>query len=75
MYAAGSLALDAYQHGRSDIDIAIVCADALALPVKQTIVGALRHEALPCPARGLELVVYRQRSPGRDDPIRASRSS
>ncbi len=70
VFAAGSLALDAYEHGRSDIDIAIVCAGAMALPVKQTIVGALRHEALPCPARGLELVVYRSAvaGAGRPDP-------
>jgi hypothetical protein len=26
--------------------------------VKQRVVDALRHEALPCPARGLELVIY-----------------
>ena len=29
VYAAGSLALGAYEHGRSDIDIAIVCAGCL----------------------------------------------
>lgn len=61
VYAAGSLALDAYEHGRSDIDIAIVCAAALQGPgrsVKRALVDGLRHESLPCPARGLELVVY-----------------
>ena len=59
VYAAGSLALDAYQSGRSDLDVAVVCATALARPDKEAIVRALRHEALACPARGLELVVYR----------------
>ena len=59
VYAAGSLALDAYHHGPSDIDVAIVCRSALDLDAKQAIVGALRHESLPVPARGLELVVYR----------------
>jgi hypothetical protein len=59
-YGAGSIALDAYQAGRSDVDIALVCEDALGLEQKQTLVARLRHEALPCPARGLELVLYRR---------------
>ena len=59
-YGAGSIALDAYQPGRSDIDVALVCEDALGLEQKQALVSRLRHEALPCPARGLELVVYRR---------------
>ena len=59
VYAAGSLALDAYEPGRSDIDIAIICRSTLQLPIKEALVAALRHESLPCPARGLELVVYR----------------
>ena len=59
VYAAGSLALIAYQHGRSDIDIAVVVGTSLAPPAKRAIVEALRHESFPCPARGLELVVYR----------------
>ncbi|MFD0788131.1 nucleotidyltransferase domain-containing protein, partial [Micromonospora azadirachtae] len=28
-YAAGSVGLDAYQPGRSDIDVALLCADPL----------------------------------------------
>jgi hypothetical protein len=59
-YGAGSIALGAYQPGRSDIDVALVCEDALGLEQKQTLVSRLRHEALPCPARGLELVLYRR---------------
>lgn len=59
VYAAGSLALHAYQPGRSDIDVAVVCSGPLSRPAKQALVDALRHENLPCPARGLELVVYR----------------
>lgn len=57
-YAAGSLALDAFHPGRSDIDIALVCRDRLSDATKQELVAGLRHSALPCPARGLELVVY-----------------
>ncbi len=38
VYAAGSLALGAYEHGRSDIDIAIVCSRALHMSEKQAVV-------------------------------------
>ncbi len=57
-YAGGSLALGGYDPGRSDVDVAVVCRGRLADEAKLEIVRALRHEALPCPARGLELVVY-----------------
>ncbi len=59
-YAAGSLALAAYVPGRSDVDVALVSAGALDLDRKRALVARLRHEALPCPARGLELVAYRR---------------
>lgn len=59
-YAAGSVALGAYRPGRSDVDVALVCGLPLTLSMKQDLVDRLRHEALPCPARGLELVVYRE---------------
>lgn len=59
-YAAGSVGLAAYQPGRSDIDVALVCEHALPAAQKHELVAGLRHEALPCPARGLELVVYRR---------------
>ena len=59
-YAAGSVALGAYEPGRSDVDVALVCEDPVALPAKRALVDRLRHEVLPCPARGLELVMYRR---------------
>ncbi|GIJ78632.1 hypothetical protein SAMN05443287_10921 [Micromonospora phaseoli] len=59
-YAAGSVGLAAYQPGRSDVDVALVCAGPLDRAVADALVARLRHEALPCPARGLELVVYRR---------------
>jgi hypothetical protein len=58
VYAGGSYALGAYEPGRSDVDVTAVTAGALAPEVKQAVVERVRHEALPCPARGLELVVY-----------------
>ena len=59
-YAAGSIALGAYEPGRSDVDVALVCEDPVDLNQKRGLVARLRHEALPCPARGLELVLYRR---------------
>ncbi len=58
VYAGGSYALGAYEPGRSDIDVTVVAAEPLSRATRQAIVERLRHEALPCPARGLELVVY-----------------
>jgi len=58
VYAGGSYALGAYEPGRSDIDVTAVTAAPLSAAAKHAIVERLRHEALPCPARGLELVVY-----------------
>jgi hypothetical protein len=70
VYAGGSLALDGYRPGRSDIDVAVVVRDTLDEATKRALVSALRHESLPCPARGLELVVYRAdvAASGRVDP-------
>jgi hypothetical protein len=59
VYAGGSIALDAYREGRSDADVAVVVRSPPTRAAKDAIVAALRHESLPCPARGLELVVYR----------------
>jgi hypothetical protein len=44
--------------GRSDLDVAAVCRGPLPGEQKAEIAEALRHESLPCPARGLELVLY-----------------
>lgn len=58
VYAGGSVALGAYEHGRSDVDVAAVSDAEVTRAERQEIGDALRHEALPCPARGLELVLY-----------------
>ncbi len=60
VYAGGSYALGAFDAGRSDLDVAAVLASPASQPLKESIVAELRHEFLPCPARGLELVVYRR---------------
>jgi hypothetical protein len=68
VYAAGSVALDAYEPGRSDIDLALVCESSLPLEAKRRLVDRLRHDSLACPARGLELVVYRRGVAGSGTP-------
>jgi hypothetical protein len=59
VYVGGSYALRAYERGRSDLDAAAVVHARRARRLKQRFVDALRHESLPCPARGLEFVLYR----------------
>jgi hypothetical protein len=59
VYAGGSYALGDYRRPTSDLDLAAVVDPALDAETKRRIVDRVRHEALPCPARGLELVVYR----------------
>jgi hypothetical protein len=58
VYVGGSYALEDYERGRSDLDVAAVVETPLPPATKAKVVAAVRHEALPCPARGLELVVY-----------------
>jgi hypothetical protein len=58
VYAGGSYALGDYLEGRSDIDVAAVARSRASRERKDAVVAALRHEALPCPARGLEFVLY-----------------
>lgn len=58
VYAGGSWALGDYHPGRSDLDVAVVVAGALTGAAADRIVAGMSHDALPCPARGLELVVY-----------------
>jgi hypothetical protein len=60
VYVGGSFALGDYEPGRSDLDVAAVVESRLSADAKHAIVAATCHEALPCPARGLELVVYRR---------------
>jgi len=58
VYAGGPVALGAYQQGRSDIDVAPVAEEQVSRSERESLGAVLRHEALPCPARGLELVLY-----------------
>ncbi|MFF4756225.1 aminoglycoside adenylyltransferase domain-containing protein [Streptomyces sp. NPDC002514] len=56
--AVGSLALGDYRHGRSDVDVTVVVDPSLPERSPRELASALAHPRLPCPAAGLELVVY-----------------
>lgn len=58
VFAVGSVALADYRHGRSDVDVVIVVAPSLPAQALRDLAESLAHPALPCPAAGLELVVY-----------------
>ena len=58
VYAGGSWALGGYEPPDSDLDVAVVIREPLSDEGADRLVAAFRHEAFPCPARGLELVVY-----------------
>jgi predicted nucleotidyltransferase len=55
-YLVGSAARGAYEQGRSDVDVIAVTARPLPLAERQALARAA--EAIACPARKLELVVY-----------------
>ncbi|MBF6077364.1 aminoglycoside adenylyltransferase domain-containing protein [Nocardia beijingensis] len=58
VFAVGSVALADYRHGRSDVDVVIVVDPSLPAQALRDLAESLAHPALPCPAAGLELVVY-----------------
>jgi hypothetical protein len=57
VYLTGSAAVGAYAPGRSDVDVLVACAE-LSADGLDAIVERCSHQALPCPATKLELVVY-----------------
>jgi hypothetical protein len=59
VWLGGSAAMGAYEQGRSDVDVAAAALGPLDSTLRDAVVAAVRHEALPCPARKLELVVHR----------------
>lgn len=63
--AVGSLALDDYRHGRSDVDVTIVVDPSLPEQALRELAEVLAHPRLHCPAPGLELVVYGRDFAGR----------
>jgi len=58
VYTTGSLALGGYRPGRSDIDLMAVVTGSAGLDLRRQLVRELDHQALACPAAGLEFVLY-----------------
>jgi predicted nucleotidyltransferase len=58
VYAGGSYALGDYDRSRSDLDVAAVTRKRTPAETALELVAAVRDDALPSPARGLELVLY-----------------
>jgi Nucleotidyltransferase domain len=56
VYLIGSAAVGTYVRGESDVDVIAVTSRSLSLPERRRLADAA--EAVPCPARKLELVVY-----------------
>lgn len=58
VYLFGSAGYGAYEPGVSDSDVQVVCSEPLKHADKESLIGSLIQETLPCPARKLELVIY-----------------
>jgi hypothetical protein len=58
VWLVGSAALGDYDPRRSDIDVQAVVTHRLPRSERRTLAGRLEHGVLPCPARGLEFVLY-----------------
>lgn len=54
----GSWARGEYVPGSSDLDVVAVAVDAVTEEQRAAVVARCSHDALPCPATKLELVVY-----------------
>jgi hypothetical protein len=54
----GSAALGDFDAGRSDLDVQAVTTVTITRAERERLAGVLSHEALPCPVRGLEFVLY-----------------
>jgi hypothetical protein len=69
-YYVGSLALNGYVAGQSDIDIVAVSEHAIPDQLKTSLVDAVFDTTRSCPARGLEFTLYR-RAVAESSPVAA----
>ena len=56
----GSYASGDFDPRHSDLDVIAVFREALPEAARRRLTSALEHEALPCPAHGLDLLAYRR---------------
>lgn len=60
VYFVGSVALGGYVPAESDVDVVAVCGSALTDERKRTVAAAVVEASAVCPARGVELTLYRR---------------
>jgi hypothetical protein len=58
VYLFGSASYNAYEAGKSDLDVQAIVKERLEPSEKQGIIQQVNQQTLPCPARKLEFVVY-----------------
>ena len=58
VWLSGSAALADFAADRSDLDVQALSATRVRFAARAKLAAALDHEVLPCPARGLEFVLY-----------------
>jgi hypothetical protein len=58
VWLLGSGALGDFSADRSDLDVQAVSGGHVALADRERLAALLSHDSLPCPARGLEFVLY-----------------
>jgi Nucleotidyltransferase domain len=63
----GSAALGDFDPARSDLDVQAIADERLPERERLAIAAALSHDALPCPVRGLEFVLYAREDLDRPD--------
>jgi hypothetical protein len=57
-WIVGSLAAGDFDLRRSDIDVLLTCAAPLDERIKSSLGRRLAHSAMPCPAHGVDLLIY-----------------
>jgi hypothetical protein len=60
IWLVGSAALGDFERHRSDLDVQAIATETLPEHFLTGLAAELAHESLPCPARGLEFVLYPQ---------------
>ena len=58
IYQTGSLSLDNYKEDKSDLDIVVVINRPVTKESRNTLSQELNHKNFPCPAKGLELIIF-----------------
>jgi hypothetical protein len=69
VYTTGSLALGDYRPGRSDVDLVAVVERPVDQARSRGLAQRLDHGALPCPAAGLEFVLYPRETVTSAEPV------